>query len=168
MPSREGGHKGATDRILHRRRSAVREGTRAFSITAKVWPSLPCRQTASAYRVDGAYRTIVPVTRHGIESSDARTTTPRRSRRDPRRAIRSLSGGGARLPPRLRRRSRRRLSDTAGPPIGAVDRNIGLTQCRRSRTCWMGFRSDGTTCHPASQTARWRKRSMPCWSCARK
>ena len=31
------------------------------------------------------------VTRHGIPRSNARTTTPRRSRRHPRRAIRSLS-----------------------------------------------------------------------------
>jgi hypothetical protein len=44
----------------------------------------------------------------------------------------------------LRRRSRRWLSDTAGLPIGAVDRNTGLTRCRRWRTCWTGFRSGGT------------------------
>jgi hypothetical protein len=72
-------------------------------------------------------------------------------------------GRGARLP--LRRRSRRRLSDTAALPIGAADRNSGLTPCRRWRSCWTGFRSGGTTCPPASQTARRRKRSMPCWSC---
>ena len=75
-------------------------------------------------------------------------------------------GRGARLLSRLLRRSRRRLSDTAGLPIGAVDRNSGLTRCRRWRTCWTGFRSGGTTCPPASQTARRRKHWMPCWSCA--
>jgi hypothetical protein len=45
------------------------------------------------------------------------------------------------------------LSDTAGLPIGAVDRNSGLTRCRRWRTCWTDFRSGGTTCHPASHSA---------------
>ena len=39
---------------------------------------------------EGHYPPIELVTRHGISSSDARTTTPRQSRRDPRRAIRSL------------------------------------------------------------------------------
>jgi hypothetical protein len=58
-------------------------------------------------------------------------------------------GRGARLPVRLHRQSRRSSSDTAGLPIGARDRNSGLTQCRRWRTCWTGFSSGGTT-YPAS------------------
>lgn len=37
-------------------------------------------------------QSIALVTRHGISSPDARTTTPRRSCRDPRRAIRGLQG----------------------------------------------------------------------------
>ena len=61
------------------------------SITAKVWPSLPLPdRLRSARRAGGADLSIVLVTRHGISSSDTRTTTPRRSRRDPRRAIRGL------------------------------------------------------------------------------
>jgi hypothetical protein len=42
-------------------------------------------------------------------------------------------GRGARLPPRLRRRSRRRLCDTAARLIGAVDRNNGLTRFKHWR-----------------------------------
>src|SRR5664279_1775761 len=37
-------------------------------------------------------QSIALVTRHGISNQDARTTTPRRSCRDPRRAIRGLQG----------------------------------------------------------------------------
>ena len=39
---------------------------------------------------------IAPVTRHGISNPDARTTTPQRSGRDPRRAIRGLQGAAQR------------------------------------------------------------------------
>src|SRR6202030_2056962 len=41
--------------------------------------------------------------------------------------------------------------DTAGLPIGEVDRNSGLTRCRRWQTTWITFKSGGTTCPPASQ-----------------
>ena len=105
------------------------------------------------------------MTRHGISSPDARTTTPRRSRRDPRRAIRGLQGA-AQGYCRGCADEAAWLSDTVGLPIGAVDRNGGLTRCRRWRTCWTGFRRGGTTCPPAWQTARQRKRSTPYWSCA--
>ena len=75
------------------------------------------------------------------------------------------TGRGARLLPRLRQRSCRWLSDTVGLPIGAVDRNGGLTRCRRWPTCWTGFRSGGTTCPPAWETARGRKPLTPCRNC---
>jgi hypothetical protein len=73
-------------------------------MTAKVRPSLPCpvdcavstpnrwQRSGRQGNTEGHYPPIALVTRHGISSSDARTTTPRQSRRDPRRAIRSLSG----------------------------------------------------------------------------
>ena len=76
------------------------------------------------------------------------------------------TGRDARQLPRMCRRSRRWLSDTFDPPIDAVDRNSGLTRCRRWPTCWTSLRSGGTNCPPASRTAQRRKRSMPCWSCA--
>jgi hypothetical protein len=76
------------------------------------------------------------------------------------------TGRGARQLLRMCRQSSRWLFDTAGLPIGAVDRNSGLTRCRRWRTCWIVVRSGGTKCPPASRTARRRKRLMPCWSCA--
>ena len=74
------------------------------------------------------------------------------------------TGRGARQLPWMCRRSRRWLSDTVGPPIGAVDCSGGLTRCGRSPT--YSLRSGGTNCPPTSRTARRRKRSMPCWSCA--
>jgi hypothetical protein len=72
-------------------------------------------------------------------------------------------GRGARLLSQLRRRSRRRLSGTAALPIGVVDRNSGMTRFKHWRACWTNFRSGGTTCPPASKTARRRTRSMPYW-----
>ena len=53
-----------------------------------------------------SYQTIVPVTRHGIEVSDARTTTPRRSHRHPRRVIRRLSAAIVRYQRSANRRIR--------------------------------------------------------------
>jgi hypothetical protein len=97
----------------------------------------------------------------GCQDHHPAAIAPRPPPNDPRPI-----GRGARLPSQPPRRSRRWLSDTAGPPIGAVDRNSGRTLCRRWRTCWIGVRSGGTTCPPASRTARRRKPSMRCWSCA--
>ena len=93
------------------------------------------------------------VTRHGISSPgcqdhDPAAIVPRPPPSDPR-----PTGRGARLLSRLRRRSRRWLSDIAGLPIGAVDRNGGLTRCRRWRTCWTRFRSGGTTCPATARGA---------------
>ena len=114
----------------------------------------------------GHYPPIALVTRHGISSSRCQDHHPAAIAPRPLPSDPQPIGRGAKLLSRLRRRSRRSLSDTAGLPIGAVDRNGGLTRCRRWRTCWTGFRSGGTTCPPASQTARRRKHWMPCWSCA--
>ena len=97
----------------------------------------------------------------GCQDNHPAAIVPRPPPSDPR-----PTGRGARLLPRLRRRSRRWLSGTVGLPIGAVDRNGGLMLCRRWRTCWTSFRSGGTTCPPAWKAARRRKRSMSCWSCA--
>jgi hypothetical protein len=75
-------------------------------------------------------------------------------------------GRDAKLLSRPRQQSRRSLSDIAGLPIDARNRNNGLTRCRYWRTCWTGSSSGGTTCPPASKTARRQKLWMPCWSCA--
>jgi hypothetical protein len=150
------------------------------SMTAKVRPSLPCPADCGQHAepvapggsvaagrgsTEGHYPPIALVTRHGISSSDARTTTPRQSRRDPRRAIRSL---------RARRKATVAAAPTKPPAIVRYRRPAD----RRSRPQqWAdavqtladlltGFRSGGTTCPPASQTARRRKHWMPCWSCA--
>ena len=55
-------------------------------------PDIRAQLTGSFTDVDQRLNAIALVTRHGISSPDARTTTPRRSRRDPRRAIRGLQG----------------------------------------------------------------------------
>jgi hypothetical protein len=136
--ARQAGHKGATDRIFHLRRSAVHEGTPTH-----------CTRDAS--------RDIKPRCQDHLPAAIGPQPPPS----DPQPI-----GRGARLLSQLSRRSRPWLSDTAGRPIGAVDRNSGMTRCRLWRTCWTGFRSGGTTCPPASQAARRRKRSMPCWNCA--
>jgi hypothetical protein len=97
----------------------------------------------------------------GCQDHHPAAIAPRPPPSDPRPTER-----GARQLPRTRRRSRRWLSDTAGPPIGAVGRNSGRTRCRRWPTCWTSLSSGGTNCPPALRTARRRKRSMPCWSYA--
>ena len=105
------------------RRSALHEGT-----------PIHCTRDAS--------RDIKP----GCQDHHLAAIVPRPPPSDPR-----PTGRGARLLPRLRRRSRRWLSGSVGLPIGAVDRNGGL---------------GGTTCPRAWKAARRRKRSMSCWSCA--
>jgi hypothetical protein len=126
------GHKGATDRIFHLRRAAVHEGT-------------------PIHRTRDASRDIKP----RCQDHHPAAIGPQPPPSDPRPI-----GRAARLLLRPRRRSRRWLPDTDGPPIGAVDRNSGLTRCRHWRICWTSFRSGGTICHPASQTARRQKRSV--------
>jgi hypothetical protein len=147
------------------RRSAVHEGRSGGFDTAKFRPFPPSRQNAvskSRWRISvhctrDASRDSIP----GCQDHHPAAIEPR-----PPPSDRRLTGRGARQPPRMRRRSRRWLADTADPPIGAVDRNSGLTRCGRWRAFWTIFRSGGTNCPPASPTARWRKRSIPCWSCA--
>ena len=119
------------------------------------------QQTPSRANADHSTRDASRDTR----LSNARTTTPRRSRRDPRRASRSLSGA-AQSYIRGRANKAAGLSDTAGLPIGARNRNSEPTRCTHWRTCWIGSSSGGTTCPPASKTARRQKPSMLCWSCA--
>ena len=115
------------------------------------------RFTKERHCTRDASRDIKP----GCQDHHPAAIAPRPPPSDPR-----PTGRGARLLPRLRRRSRRWLSDIVGLPIAAVDRGGGLTRCRRWRTCWTSFRTGGTTCPLAWQTARQRKRSTPCWSCA--
>ena len=159
---------GATDRIFHRRRSAVHQGTpRCDSITAKVHLFLPSRQTAVStpsrrsrpnHYTRDASRDITL----GCQDHHLAVIAPRLPPSDP-----PPIGRGARLHVAAApTKCRRWLSDTDGPLIGAVDRNSGLTRRRRSPICWTSFRSGGTICPPASQTARRQKRSMPCWNCA--
>jgi hypothetical protein len=47
-------------------------------------PDIRAQLTGSFTGVDQRLNTIALVTRHGISSPNARATTPRRSRRDPR------------------------------------------------------------------------------------
>jgi hypothetical protein len=66
---------------------------------------------------------------------ECRDHHPRRSRATPpsdSQPIRRVP----RLPPQVRRRSHRRLSDTAALLIGAVDRNNGLTRFKHWQACW--------------------------------
>jgi hypothetical protein len=164
--ARQAGHKGATDRIFHLRRSAVHDGMRGCIDIAKLRPSLPRRQPAVS--TPTWWRISIHCTRDaswdiklGCQDHHPAAIAPRPPPSDPR-----PTGRGARLLSQSRRRSRRWLFDTAGLPIGEVDRDSGLTRCRRWRTCWTGFRSGGATCPRASRTVRQRKRLMPCWRCA--
>ena len=130
-------------------------------------PDIRTQLTGSFTNVDQRLNAIALATRLRISSLDAwihhlAAIAPR-----PRRAIRGLQGAAQGYRQRLRRRSRW-LLDTVGLPIGAVDRNGGLTRCRRWWTCWTGFRRGATTCSSSFwQTARQRgKRSTSYWSCA--
>jgi hypothetical protein len=81
--------------------------------------------TYVAQRFTREHQSIALVTRHGISSPDARTTTPWRSRRDPRRAIRGLQGAAY--------RARRKVTAVAAPTKPPVVVRYRRPADRRSR-----------------------------------
>ena len=106
------------------------------------------------------------MTRHGISSPDARTTTPRRSRRDPRRAIRGRQSA-AQVVRRGRRRSRRRVCPRIARPADRRSRPERWADAVQTLADMLDQFQEWRDNLPSSlETARQRKRSTPYWSCA--